>query len=53
MQLEILEDSVKDSNLDKLMNDYAMKMKLLQDKKFAEFEQLKSICKRKKKNMFC
>jgi len=43
LQLEILEENVKDKNLDKLMNDYAKKMLLLQDEKYAEFEQLKSI----------
>lgn len=42
LQLEILEENVKDKNLDKLMNDYAKKMQLLQDEKYAEFQQLKS-----------
>ena len=54
LQLEILEENVKDKNLDKLMNDYAKKMQLLQDEKYAEFQQLKSIYRlpKRKRNMF-
>jgi hypothetical protein len=43
LQLEILEEKVKDSNLEKQMNEYTKKMVLLQDQKYAEFEHLKSM----------
>jgi hypothetical protein len=43
LQLEILEEKVKDSNLEKQMNEYTKKMVLLKEQKYAEFEHIKSM----------
>ena len=41
-QLAILEELIKDANLDKQIKEYKSKTSIIQEQKFAELERLKS-----------